>query len=819
MYTHKVANFPYHWHEDMEILFVLSDDVEIRVNQNSYKLREGDVFLINMNELHFISATPKNAQILVLQIDHEYVKGMDIQIEGKKFYLNSSDEQDNHKKHVFEDIKRTLASMMQHVLNRMPFYSIKIKQQLLHLVALLLEHFEVSVKTDQYNIEDDQRLLDILKYMNDHCKDPDISLNQVAEVFSLNPQYLSRYFKSKVGISFKKRLDSLRLQKSLSAVIATTKSINEIALEYGFPDSKAYYRVFKEVLGSTPNQYRQRETQVLQNDLGNYLSINSQESLSKLFKYLGRREGLEQIVESNPETTVSNLYGKSTKLNPSFRKLLTIGYAPHILREDFLEQLRQIQREMPFDYLRFHGIFSDELMIYNEKSDGTSYYNFNHMDTLLDNILSSGIKPFIEIGFMPKELAKSPDKIFWWEGYVSPPKEMNRWTDLIVQFMRHVINRYGIEEVRSWYFEFWNEPEVEGFFWTGSREEFFAFFAATYKCIKSIDPYIKVGGFGHIDFSDRQEWHKEFQEYAWKNGIELDFHSFHVYNTSNNQNAGHQRVSPNKWSISTENTIQDIIGRTSLIIGDEDNLTNKIDAIIKKQHSLKRRDFWITEWNSNFDSKDLLHDTCYMAAFIIKSVLENHNKVSGMGYWTSTDIFEEQKQEKHLFHGGFGLMTYNGIKKPAYHAMYFLSKLGVEIIDQGKDFILTKKGDSYQLLLFYYVHPNLLYRSFDYSELHLTDRDQVFEKKSAKYRKFIIQNLNGRYRVHKRFVNKKAGSSYDSWVDIGAPLHIEEEGVAYLKSRAEPGYEVTEFETTGDYTVECVLQQHEIQLFEFKKLY
>lgn len=292
-----------------------------------------------------------------------------------------------------------------------------------------------------------------------------------------------------------------------------------------------------------------------------------------------------------------------------------------------------------------------------------------------------------------------------------------------------------------------------------------------------------------------------------------------MYNTSHNQNASHQRVSPNKWSISTENTIQDIIGRTSLIIGDEDNFTNKIDAIIKKQHSLKRRDFWITEWNSNFDSKDLLHDTCYMAAFIIKSVLENHNKVSGMGYWTSTDIFEEQKQEKHLFHGGFGLMTYNGIKKPAYHAMYFLSKLGIEIIDQGKDFILTKKGDSYQLLLFYYVHPNLLYRSFDYSELHLTDRDQVFEKKSAKYRKFIIQNLNGRYRVHKRFVNKKAGSSYDSWVDIGAPLHIEEEVVTYLKSRAEPGYEVTEFETTGDYTVECVLQQHEIQLFEFKKLY
>ncbi|MCA1041824.1 helix-turn-helix domain-containing protein [Bacillus infantis] len=817
IFTQTVERFPYHWHEDTEILLILDGELEIRIGQDRYQLKTGDIFLVNGNELHFIHSHTSygKTQVLAMQMDSRYLKDFGIDMEYKRFYLNSRDEQ-NAPKAIMDELKFILANMMDLVINRKSHYHLKMKKWLLELAVILLEHFEVKSKADYKQPDSDQRLLDILKFMNKNCMKAGLSLQDTANEFTLNPQYLSRYFKAKVGMSFKKKLDNMRLNKSLQALQITDQTVTEIALEYGFPDSKAYYRVFKEVLGITPKEYRNAYKVEIENSISkDYLSINSSESLASLFRYLKRESSNQEVFKREAQFVIVDLHKLKEPILHTFTNLLTFGYAPLALRNDFNQQLKQIQKEIGFKYVRFHGIFADQLRVYNSKSDGTYYFNFNNIDVILDNLLEAKVKPFIEIGFMPKELATTEHTIFLWEAYVSPPKRMDRWKELIEAFVRHLINRYGLDEVRTWYFEFWNEPEVP-FFWRGTREEFFTLFAETYKTIKSIDAKIKLGGFGGINFSNYQSWMDDFNHYASRNDIDLDFFTFHVYNLARKPDTDAQVN--HKTSSADINSVTDF---KTIMIGDEKNLMLTIDSVVEKSRALHKdpKEIWITEWNGNSDSQDLLHDTCYMAAFIAKTAVENFGKVSGMGYWTFTDLFEEFRQKMPLYHGGFGLMTYNGIKKAGYHAFYFLSKLGDKLVAKNENMIVTKRGEDYQILIYNYSHPNYLYRTFDYSQLSQTSRYSVFDNEKVQAYQVTLNGIDGNYRIKKQYVNRKQGSSYDAWVEIGAPIDIDDETVSYLKGKAEPGLKIENIIANQTYTLNTELQAHEIQLIEIKKSY
>ncbi|MFC3418311.1 helix-turn-helix domain-containing protein [Salinicoccus hispanicus] len=821
IFTHTVEQFPFHWHEATEILFVLEGELDIRVNQDDYRLETGDVFLVNENELHFISSRTGFGQthLLVLQYDNRYFRNLDIDIEQKSFYLNSKEVEDESI-FVLDEIKYILANMMDLVLNQKNLYDLKIKKMLLDLVVILLEHFEVPAKAKKKRLEDDQRLVNILQYMNEQCMEVHFGLQDVAKEFSLNPHYLSRYFKSNVGVSLKKYLDNMRLNKSLLTLRTTDETVTDIALKFGFPDSKSYYRVFKETMGITPIQYREQyRIELKKGVIKDYLSINSKESFVNLFKYLDRKDiGGSTVKKVEPKTIDLSRHSKG--INRSFTELMTFGFAPHALRKDFYDQLKQIQDEIGFEYIRFHGIFSDQLLVYNERSDGSYYFKFNHIDSLLDNLLEVRLKPFIELGFMPKDLASTDKKLFSWEAFISPPKDMERWLGLLDAFFRHLINRYGLQEVRTWYFEFWNEPEVEQF-WAGTRQEFFAFYAESYRCIKAIDPEIKIGGFGIIDFFRSQKWLDDFEAFTHKEEVGVDFFSFHVYNLSTNIPTQSETPQIKSDDALTKTGIQEIAESGSIMLGDEDNFSARIDHIIDKSRGLPsiNKELWITEWNANPDSRDLLHDTCYMGTFITKSVIENFEKVKGMGFWTFTDIFDEFRLEQPLFHGGFGLLTYNGIKKAGYHAFLFLSRLGEYLVAKDDDMIITRSGEDYQILLINYNHPNHLYRSFDYSQLSPTSRHKVFEDERVKSIHLTLKDLDGEYIVKKQYVNSQQGSSYDAWVDIGAPEVMDKDTIKYIRGRSEPGVEIEHVSARKAYSLETSLQPHEIQLIEIKRAY
>ena len=332
----------------------------------------------------------------------------------------------------------------------------------------------------------------------------------------------------------------------------------------------------------------------------------------------------------------------------------TVGscHATLALRADWQAQLARAHRELGFEHVRFHGILDDDMGTLICQNDQLLYSFFN-ADQIMDYLLSIGMRPFVELSFMPATLASAGNTVFHYRGNISPPRDLGSWETLIARLVGHWFERYGRDELRNWYFEVWNEPNLPAFF-TGRPEDYFALYRATARAIKSVDRQLRVGG----PATAANAWLTEFLTFCENQGVPADFVSTHHYPT-------------------------DAFGRP----GDdtEAQLAASPRSVLQQEAQAARRKvggrpLYYTEWSTSSNARDPLHDEPYAASFIVKTVLEARGLVQGYSYWTFTDIFEENYFPSRPFHGGFGLLTLHGVAKPAYRAFELLHRAGVELI-------------------------------------------------------------------------------------------------------------------------------------------
>jgi len=339
-----------------------------------------------------------------------------------------------------------------------------------------------------------------------------------------------------------------------------------------------------------------------------------------------------------------------TPLRHSWEHTVGSCHAPMALRADWQAQLRRCHDELGFQHVRFHGWLSDDMGTLIPRGD-TLLYSFFNADQILDFLLSIGMKPFVELSFMPLALASGSTTVFRYGANVTPPKDYAQWAALIRTLVTHWVARYGAEEVRTWFFEVWNEPNLK-MFWTGSRQDYFALYRHAVAAIKDVDAHLRVGG----PATAANEWIAEFLDHCEANDLPVDFVSTHHYP---NDVPGHED--------------QDT----------ETQLANSRRSILREQaqdarHKARGTPLYYTEWNTSSNPRDPRHDDPYAAAFIVKTVMESSGLVEGYSFWTFSDIFDETYFPSVPFHGGFGLLTLHGIPKPAYRAFELLRRLGAE---------------------------------------------------------------------------------------------------------------------------------------------
>jgi xylan 1,4-beta-xylosidase len=347
------------------------------------------------------------------------------------------------------------------------------------------------------------------------------------------------------------------------------------------------------------------------------------------------------------------------------------GRAILSLRDSYRRDLRDVKGATDFKYLRFHAIFHDEVGVYDEDARGNPVYNFSYVDQIYDGLLQNGVRPYVELSFMPRKMAAEQIvNPFWYKPIISPPKDWNRWGDLISHFAQHLVDRYGINEVSQWYFEVWNEPNID--FWAGDPKEqtYYRLYDVAARSLKAVDSRLRVGG----PATAQAAWVDRFIRHCAENHVPVDFVSTHVYGND---------------------SAKDVFGSSEAI-----PRTQMVCRAARKVHDQVAQSplsglpiIW-SEYNASYKNETDVTDAVFMGPFIADTIRQCDGLVDNLAYWAFSDVFEEQGVVKEPFYGGFGLLAEDGLPKPSFNAFKLLHRLGAERLpNDSESALVTRRTD------------------------------------------------------------------------------------------------------------------------------
>ena len=403
------------------------------------------------------------------------------------------------------------------------------------------------------------------------------------------------------------------------------------------------------------------------------------------------------------------------------------GRAVLSLREDYRNDLRTVKKATGVEYVRFHGIFDHEMGVYDEDANGNPVYNFSYVDQVYDGLLANGVKPFVELSFMPEKLAANPKPHpFWYKPIPSPPKDPQRWAALVTAFLNHLMTRYGKPEVESWYFEVWNEPNID--FWDGEPKEqtYYAFYDVTARAVKAVDARLRVGG----PATAQAAWVDRFIAHCTQNHVPFDFISTHVYGNEKSEDVFGKHIDISQ---------RDMVGRA----------VRKVFDQVKRSATPNVPIIW-SEYNATYLNRPDNTDSAFMGPWLANNIRECDGLTDMMSYWTFSDVFEEQGIVKTPFYGGFGLIAERSIPKAAFNAFVLLHRLGDHRLANTSDSVLVTRR----------ANGTLVVAVWNYAP--------AGEGGASKTFRLALKGSNeARYRL--QFVDVNHGSSLSQWRALGSP--------------------------------------------------
>lgn len=805
-----IKNEEYHYHKELELIFILKGNVSYFVNGEKFKLSEHDLFWVNSLDMHSVFSEAEESVLLTLHLNEIF---FDTYYENfSNSYYKYNDSINDRNNSLYSSISSSLAKIMLCIIKLESNYKLKAINHIIEIIILLLNNFkDENTHNINSSLHKQTRLADILKFIEKNYN-TNLTLLSLSKEMHISSQYISKFFKDNLGIGFVDYINKLRVTKSLNDLLEDDKSILDIAIEHGFNDHKAYNRAFKKEFNMTATEYKKENKITYSNKEtyeSNFFNNNSKSYLKYLFELINKEKNItETAANSSYQTNINvDLTKKhTTTFSKYWSKVTSIGRASLCLRHEVRRQIEIAQEDLGFEFIRFHGIFSDDMMVYKEDEKGNPIYNWFYIDEIFDFFYRVKLKPFIEIGFMPETLASKKQYAFLWHANVSYPKSLKKWTDLIEAFVKHCIDRYGVSEVKKWCFQIWNAPDLPEVFWYENNDKFFGFFKATYNSIKQLIKDSKIGSPGLLPINNF-EFMDTFLKFCESNFISLDFIACNVYAYTDPKN----NTLPSQLFNKHDNI---------LILDKEDYLTNSINEIktLLKKYSLNIP-IYITEWNLSPYTNDYTRDTCFLSSYIAYNVINNTGNIDILSFWSLSDIIEEGLTESKLFHGGLGLLTYNRIKKPSYNAFSLLSKLGDNIIEKGNDFIITSKNHSYQILSYNFIYFDELFMSGDKSLLDYHNRYNVYKNSNLnKEINLIISIPSGYYRIKRWYLNRDSGSTFDAWERMGAPEQIQSDIYNYLKAKEIPEINLTTKEVKNELLISDSIPPHGILLIEIDKI-
>lgn len=782
--TAKVHNT--HFHQNPEILYVLDGVAEVQIESEKHKLYKGDFLVVNANKRHSLLEVQKELLVASFRVNFsmlaEYLGTNQI-----LFWCNTVVD----KSEVYDQLKKVL----DRILNR--FYD-KEKEGALYLNSIYYEALYLltsyfMIKADDSRIKDkggpdNSRIFEIQNYVQANYE-KQISLNDLAKKLYLSNAYLSKYIKKRFGLSFLEYVNNIRLFHAVDDLLYSEKKLTRIALDSGFPTTASFNKAFKEVYHMMPSAYRSNMRQERQEEMTDGKSQGEIEQRVK--QYLsGNVVTTEEAATKNMGTYAVNTR-ETTPLEKTWCEIINVGKIEALLDYDIQQQILVMKEEIGFKYVRIWNIFVQDMY---EERDGNWKYNFSRIDRGLDFLVKNKLRPYIELSFKPihvsysinSTLAEKDNHIIFHERD-SYEKVMN---DLAV----HLVNRYGMDEIESWYFELWKDDRLN---MLDENGWYFDCFEIGYQALKRVSEKVKVGGAGFALGYDRYQYHELVGNWK-KRQIYPDFISAYSYSYLLIQQEGVY------------------FGKRSL---DNNFVKNQLDIFkeVLTEEKFYPNELHITEWNFTISNRNCINDSCAQGAYVMKSCISSIGNVDKMGFWHGCDLHSEYYDTEAVLYGDNGLLTRDGIKKPSFYAFHFLHFLQDRLLGKTENALLSTNGRGiYTIVCHNCKQFNYRYTMKEEKDIRIEDLDELYEDLDTIHLKFCINNVeNGEYIMRIYCVNPENGSVQDIWRDMEFMKNLSKGEIDYMSRKAMPKVEMRKIRVeNGTLHVDTKLKAHEIKALD-----
>lgn len=759
-----------HYHENIELLFLLKGALSVTVEEESFQMEAGDFVVVNANRNHSYES---DADVLISRFVLAYSKISELMNSNSiLFWCNSV--LDANK--AYDEVRYVISRIFNQYLKaeksrgNEKIYLYSLYYQLLHI---LVENFLVTEKgvrivTDGHS--NDDRMREIFDYIRVNYRHS-ISLQDLAEQLYLSPAYISKYIKRKCKNSFMDLVSSVRLGHAIEDLIHTENSVIKIAMDNGFASVAAFNKVFKDAYEETPSEFRRekRKRKTTDKKLEEVQKEKINHEVEAFLEQIPADEALEEACPNEMDGS-----GDTTSYCGSWHnfcgKMINAGTALDLIKSSFQEQIVLMKERLGFEYVRFWDIYNPELFI--DIHADKVHMHFGQLDTVTDFLVKNNLKPYMELGFKPIKLLKNTQdalKEIPRDQKFESDQEMG---DFYSALIHHFIKRYGYEEVKKWYFEYW---EKEGTSFRNLSYEFtpmeesghqgyFHRFDILARTMKTALPEIHIGGGG---FPLQHYGGKEFAKMLtlWKKHEELpDFISLNCYPYQQKK----------EGSIYYEKRITDL-----------DFVKHNIDIAKEaaKEAEFPIKNIHVTEYSMSLSNRNAMNDSCAKAAFLMQNILSCTGKTEMMSHWLFTDIYADFQDSQNLLFGGCGILTKNGIPKPGFYVFEFCNHLYRKIIMKEEHYLVTENDrGSFRIICHNYKGFNYNYYMSPEDKIQVEDIPGMVENKDHLTIHFKIAHAhNGTYIVRQNRINQQNGSIQDECKQLNMESELAMDEMEYLK--------------------------------------
>lgn len=779
-----------HFHEDLEVLYVLEGKMEVTVNQVKTELGAEDVFLVNANMLHSLNGS-EGTLCAYISMRYELMKEI-LNRQAIAYYCDSTKDDSSS----YTELRRLIRRLLRQYLDvEEGLYGFGYHIACYQLMEYLSTHFLMDLSDGTDGEQGDkfkERLEQINSYIHQNYN-KQINLKDLANQMYLSVGYLSRFFKKYYGSSFTDYLNGVRLTYGMDSLLYTNKRITEIAMDCGFPTIASFHKAFKKRYGEIPSAVRKRNTEKI-NKLSDWNHVEISQRLEKIIwnQQSGRKEDKSRIVCTCSASDTSPLV-------QNWNDTINIGEAQDLLPNEMQVHLMMLKSALNFKYVRFWSPFTPEMMI--DINNPEHIFNFSRLDTVLDFLLQNNLIPHIEIMNKPKRLQKNSkmpiinrDR----EGAAS----LENWDLLIDAFMVHITERYGKSKISHWRIEVWSSESH----WEDGNEydDYFTIFQHTKEIIKKHSPGVCVGGCGMQAYSRGNDYPDLIKEFytRWKErGCLPDFISFMSYAYYKDRYEAHSQFKRNTDS--------------SFVV----HGLNEVKKILK-EISLDDIPVYITEWNHSVSDRNYLNDSCYKGAQILQSYFEVYGQTSVMAYFIGSDRYSEFYDTDTLLFGGAGLISRDGILKPSGFAFDFLNRLSPGFVAKDRNYMVTTDGESTVSILCHNAKElNYTYFNTEEDKIEKEHLERYYEDTESLQLQIQLTGLpDGGYQMKRYSINEQYGSVLDIWGNMEYEKRLSINDIKYFRRICEPHLSIhTCYVENGAITLEIELYANEISLIVLQK--